>query len=72
MIELFHDAGIPAEALQFVPGPSEAVAAPLLAHPDLAGVAFTGSSETARQIARRLAERDAAEPLIAETVVRMQ
>lgn len=68
VIELFHHAGIPAEVLQFVPGPSEAVAAPLLAHPDLAGVAFTGSSETARQIARRLAERDGSlSPLIAET-----
>lgn len=58
VIELFHLAGIPVAVLHFVPGPSEAVAAPLLAHPALAGVAFTGSSETARLIARKLAARD--------------
>ena len=68
VVELFHRAGIPAEVLHFVPGPAESVASSLLTHPSLAGVAFTGSSETARQIARVLAEREGSlTSLIAET-----
>lgn len=68
VVELLHQAGIPVEVLHFIPGPSGEVAAPLLHHPALAGVAFTGSSETARQIARTLAARDGSlTTLIAET-----
>jgi RHH-type proline utilization regulon transcriptional repressor/proline dehydrogenase/delta 1-pyrroline-5-carboxylate dehydrogenase len=68
VVELFHLAGIPAGVLQFVPGASEQLAEPLLTHPALAGVAFTGSTATARQIAQTLAARDGPlVTLIAET-----
>lgn len=68
VVELFHQAGIPPEALHFLPGSSERVAQPLLSHAGLAGVAFTGSSETARQIAGTLAARDGSlTAFIAET-----
>ena len=40
-VQLFHRAGIPATALHLVPGDG-AVGALLVAHPRIAGVAFTG------------------------------
>ncbi len=66
-IRLLHEAGIPASALHFAPGGAETGAA-LVAHPLVAGVAFTGSTATARAINRTLAAKDGPiVPLIAET-----
>ena len=66
-VELMHRAGIPKEVVQLAPGDGR-VGAALTAHPLLGGVAFTGSTETARLINRKLAERDGPIiPLIAET-----
>ena len=66
-IELLHQAGIPEAVVQCVPGDGR-VGAFLVEHPDIAGVAFTGSIDTARAINRSLANRDGAiVPLIAET-----
>ena len=68
MVKLLHEAGIPADVLQFVPGDGAVVGPLLTADPRVAGVAFTGSTETARAINRALAERDAPiAALIAET-----
>jgi RHH-type proline utilization regulon transcriptional repressor/proline dehydrogenase/delta 1-pyrroline-5-carboxylate dehydrogenase len=66
-VRLFHRAGIPPRALHLVPGDG-AVGALLVAHPDTAGVAFTGSTEVARIINRTLAGKNGPiVPLIAET-----
>jgi len=62
-----HASGIPATALHLMPGDG-AVGALLVAHPLVAGIAFTGSTAAARAINRALAEKDAPlVPLIAET-----
>jgi len=67
-VTLLHEAGIPAAALQYVPGDGASVGAALTADPRVAGVAFTGSTDTARAINRAMAARDAAiGVLIAET-----
>jgi RHH-type proline utilization regulon transcriptional repressor/proline dehydrogenase/delta 1-pyrroline-5-carboxylate dehydrogenase len=64
---LLHQAGIPLAAAQLTPGDGRLGAA-LVGHPDAAGVAFTGSTETARSINRALAAKDGAiVPFIAET-----
>ena len=66
-VELLHQAGIPADVLQLLPGDGE-VGAALTQHPHVAGVAFTGSTETARLINRSLAAREGPiGVLIAET-----
>jgi RHH-type proline utilization regulon transcriptional repressor/proline dehydrogenase/delta 1-pyrroline-5-carboxylate dehydrogenase len=66
-VRLLHEAGVPASALQLVLGDG-AVGARLTAHPKVAGVAFTGSTEVAWAINRSLAEkRGPIVPLIAET-----
>jgi RHH-type proline utilization regulon transcriptional repressor/proline dehydrogenase/delta 1-pyrroline-5-carboxylate dehydrogenase len=67
-VRLLHEAGIPSGALQLVAGTGETVGAALVRHPLVAGVAFTGSYETARAINRALAEREGPIiPLVAET-----
>jgi len=67
-VKLLHEAGIPETVLQFVPGDGATVGAALTKDARVAGVAFTGSTETARAINRALAARDAAiGVLIAET-----
>ncbi len=66
-VRLLHEAGVPATALQFMPGGGD-IGAALVAHKDVAGVAFTGSTATARAINRTLAAKDGPiVPLIAET-----
>ena len=66
-IKLLHEAGVPTSALQLVLGGTEPGSA-LVAHPAVAGVAFTGSTATARTINRTLAAKDGPiVPLIAET-----
>jgi RHH-type proline utilization regulon transcriptional repressor/proline dehydrogenase/delta 1-pyrroline-5-carboxylate dehydrogenase len=66
-IELMHKAGIPKDVVQMLPGDGR-VGAALTSHPLIGGVAFTGSTDTARLINRSLANRDGPiVPLIAET-----
>jgi len=67
-VDLMHRAGIPKDVVQLAPGSGRVVGGALTAHPLLAGVVFTGSTETARMINRTLAERDGPIiPFIAET-----
>ncbi len=66
-VALLHEAGVPGHALRLVPG-GPATGAALVAHPAIAGVAFTGSTATARAIHRALAAKEGPiVPLIAET-----
>ncbi len=61
-------AGIPGDVLHLLPGDGETVGAALVADPRIAGVAFTGSTETGRAINQSLAARPGPiAPLIAET-----
>lgn len=67
MVRLMHRCGVPESALHLLPGNGRTGAA-LVAHPDVAGVAFTGSTEVAWSINRTLAAKDGPiVPLIAET-----
>jgi RHH-type proline utilization regulon transcriptional repressor/proline dehydrogenase/delta 1-pyrroline-5-carboxylate dehydrogenase len=67
-VELMHEAGVPRDVVQLAPGSGRVVGGTLTAHPLLAGVVFTGSTETAQQINRTLAEREGPIiPLVAET-----
>ena len=67
-VELLHEAGVPKDVLQLIPGGPD-VGQALVADARVAGVAFTGSTATARRIARTLLEDEARPlvPLIAET-----
>ncbi len=67
-VRLMHEAGVPEDVLHCLAGPGSVVGEALLSDPRCAGVVFTGSTDTAGHIQRRLAERQGAIiPLIAET-----
>ncbi|HET7369376.1 MAG TPA: bifunctional proline dehydrogenase/L-glutamate gamma-semialdehyde dehydrogenase PutA, partial [Gammaproteobacteria bacterium] len=67
-VRLLHEAGVPGDVLHFLPGRGEVVGATAVADERVAGVAFTGSTETAKAIHKSLANRQGAIPaLIAET-----
>jgi RHH-type proline utilization regulon transcriptional repressor/proline dehydrogenase/delta 1-pyrroline-5-carboxylate dehydrogenase len=69
-VAILHEAGVPAEALQLVPGDGT-IGAALVAAPETQAVMFTGSTEVARIIQKQLASRLTADgapiPFIAET-----
>jgi len=65
---LLLQAGVPPDALHFVPGDGAQVGGALTRDPRLAGVVFTGSTDTARLIERSMAARPGAiGTLVAET-----
>jgi len=67
-VRILHKAGVPGDVLHLLPGDGRAVGAPLVNDPRIAGVAFTGSTETARAINHALAVKEGPiVPLIAET-----
>ena len=67
-VKLLHEAGVPEAVLQFVPAKGSVLGNTLLTKPEVAGVCFTGSTETAWTINRTLAARNAPiAALIAET-----
>ncbi|MEQ1938799.1 bifunctional proline dehydrogenase/L-glutamate gamma-semialdehyde dehydrogenase PutA [Mesorhizobium sp. CN5-321] len=67
-VEMLHEAGVPADVLQLLPGDGPSVGAPLTADPRIAGVCFTGSTEVAKLIERQLAKTAVPDAmLIAET-----
>jgi RHH-type proline utilization regulon transcriptional repressor/proline dehydrogenase/delta 1-pyrroline-5-carboxylate dehydrogenase len=69
-VRILHDAGIPLDVVQLVPGDGR-VGAALVAAPETAAVMFTGSTDVARLIQMELANRLSASgkpvPFIAET-----
>ncbi len=67
-VKLLHEAGVPEAVLQFVPCKGSVLGNTLLTKPEVAGVCFTGSTETAWTINRTLAARNSPiAALIAET-----
>ncbi|WP_428943362.1 trifunctional transcriptional regulator/proline dehydrogenase/L-glutamate gamma-semialdehyde dehydrogenase [Pantoea sp. FN060301] len=70
-VALLHEAGVPAGALQLLPGLGETVGAQLTGDPRVRGVMFTGSTAVAsllqRNLAGRLDPQGRPTPLIAET-----
>jgi RHH-type proline utilization regulon transcriptional repressor/proline dehydrogenase/delta 1-pyrroline-5-carboxylate dehydrogenase len=67
-VRLMHQAGVPGEVLHLLPGRGSKIGRIVLGDPRLAGIAFTGSTETAVVINRALAARDGALPaIVAET-----
>lgn len=67
-VAILHQAGVPVEVLHMLCGTGAKLGPLLLADKRVAGVAFTGSSQTAKRIQANLLDRDGeVPPLIAET-----
>ena len=67
-VDLLHQAGVPVDCLQLVPGEGAVVGPVLCSAPSISGVCFTGSTTTAQRINRVMADNLLPQvPLIAET-----
>ena len=67
-VSLMHQAGVPRDALQLLPGGGATVGAALTSDPRIAGAAFTGSTATALRIRKAMADNlKPGAPLIADT-----
>ena len=67
-VKLFYGAGLKPDLLALLPGQGGTIGAALTAHPGIAGVAFTGGTDTARMINLTLAQKEGPiVPFIAET-----
>ena len=67
-VQLMHEAGFPVAAIQYLPGGAKEVGVPITSDPRISGVCFTGSTATAQQINRVMAEKLAPDAvMIAET-----
>ena len=67
LVGLMHEAGVPVDVLNLMPGDG-IIGGSLVGHSRVSGVAFTGSTEVAREINRALSAKDGPiVPLIAET-----
>ncbi len=67
-VQLLHEAGVPRNVLQLLPGTGSVIGAALTSDPRIDGVCFTGSTVTAQHINRAMAQNLAPDaPLIAET-----
>ncbi|MFQ5563012.1 MAG: bifunctional proline dehydrogenase/L-glutamate gamma-semialdehyde dehydrogenase PutA [Parvularculaceae bacterium] len=67
-VRLLHEAGVPGDALHYLPGSGRTVGGPVTEHSAVKGVIFTGSTDTARSIKRAMVESGKPDAtLIAET-----
>jgi 1-pyrroline-5-carboxylate dehydrogenase len=56
IMKLLEEAGLPPGVINFVPGPGASIGTPAMAHPELAGVHFTGSTEVFRNMWRTVGQ----------------
>ena len=67
-VKLIHQAGVPADVLQFIPGKGSEIGVAMSRHPSISGMVFTGSLATAKRIEAGLSAGENHEAvLIAET-----
>jgi RHH-type proline utilization regulon transcriptional repressor/proline dehydrogenase/delta 1-pyrroline-5-carboxylate dehydrogenase len=56
LMEVFEEAGVPAGVLNYLPGVGEEIGPPLVTHPDVSVIAFTGSRAVGLSIQREASE----------------
>lgn len=56
MVKILHEAGVPKDAVHFLPGQGEVVGAEMVAHKDVNMIAFTGSREVGLHILEEAAK----------------
>jgi 1-pyrroline-5-carboxylate dehydrogenase len=66
LTECFRDAGVPDGVFNFVTGSGRVVGQPLVDHPDVNGITFTGSYDVGMNILRTFSQGQYPRPVIAE------
>lgn len=71
MVDILNEAGLPQGVLNFVPGPGGEIGDPLVSHPDVALIAFTGSREIGLRINRLAADTREGQRFIKRVIAEM-
>src|SRR5271155_126753 len=71
VVKVFYEAGVPKEALNFIPGPGETAGDALVKNPRTRYIAFTGSKEVGLIIGEAAAKRAAGQIWIKRAVLEM-
>lgn len=71
LVQLFEEAGLPAGALNFLPGPGAVLGEPLVSHPRVNMVAFTGSRDVGCRIHRLASHSPTAQPGLRHVIAEM-
>ncbi|MDE2250104.1 MAG: aldehyde dehydrogenase family protein [Gammaproteobacteria bacterium] len=66
LADCLHDAGVPPGVFNYVNGSGSEAGAALVAHPDIAGITFTGSHQVGMGIARHMVSGAVPRPCVAE------
>ena len=69
--QLYREAGVPGEAIHFLPGPGETAGDELVRHPDTAVIAFTGSREAGLGILQAASEKKPETKVVKKCLVEM-
>jgi len=56
VLEILHEAGLPKNVIQFIPGPPEMICNTCFQHPDFAGLHFTGSTSVFKHLWKEIAQ----------------
>jgi 1-pyrroline-5-carboxylate dehydrogenase len=70
-VEAMHEAGLPANALQFCPGPGGTAGDAMVKHPKTRYIAFTGSKEAGLHISHQASQAQPGQVWIKRTVLEM-
>jgi RHH-type transcriptional regulator, proline utilization regulon repressor / proline dehydrogenase / delta 1-pyrroline-5-carboxylate dehydrogenase len=71
LMEVYREAGLPAGVLNYLPGVGEEIGPTLIAHPDVAMIAFTGSRGVGLTINREAAEQTPAQDHVKRVLAEM-
>ena len=71
LVEILHEAGLPKEALTYLPGPGSTVGDTLVCHPQTRFISFTGSREVGEGIFEKAAKVQPGQIWLKRTVLEM-
>jgi len=71
LVEILHEAGLPANVLNFVPGPGSSVGDVMVCHPQTRFISFTGSREVGTGIFEKAAKVQKGQLWLKRTVLEM-
>jgi 1-pyrroline-5-carboxylate dehydrogenase len=71
LVEIFHEAGLPKDVLQFVPGPGSSVGDAMVCHPLTRFVSFTGSRDVGIGIFEKVSKVQKGQIWLKRTVLEM-